>query len=128
MPRDTVDRRTFLKSAGAATVVATSLAGCSSGDGDSGEDTTEASENTGDGTGTDETTEQDDGGSDLSGTLVYSRGDHPTNYDPQQTTSGEVAKVTNQSSTRSSTSFPAAAGSSPTGSPTSGTSRRPRRR
>ncbi|SEW13660.1 ABC transporter substrate-binding protein [Halobacterium jilantaiense] len=96
MPRDTVDRRTFLKSAGAATVVATSLAGCSSGDGDSGEDTTEASENTGDGTETDETTEQDDGGSDLSGTLVYSRGDHPTNYDPQQTTSGEVAKVTNQ--------------------------------
>lgn len=30
------------------------------------------------------------------GTLVYSRGDHPSNYDPQQTTSGEVAKVTNQ--------------------------------
>ncbi len=30
------------------------------------------------------------------GTLVYARGDHPTNYDPQQTTSGEVAKVTNQ--------------------------------
>jgi len=30
------------------------------------------------------------------GTLVYARGDHPENYDPQQTTSGEVAKVTNQ--------------------------------
>jgi len=96
MSRDTVDRRTFLKSAGAATVVATSLAGCSSGDGDSGEDTTEASGDGGDGTETDETTEQDDDGNDLSGTLVYSRGDHPTNYDPQQTTSGEVAKVTNQ--------------------------------
>ena len=27
---------------------------------------------------------------------MYARGDHPENYDPQQTTSGEVAKVTNQ--------------------------------
>ncbi|WP_425603030.1 ABC transporter substrate-binding protein [Halosolutus gelatinilyticus] len=35
-------------------------------------------------------------GSDGGGTLVYARGDHPENYDPQQTTSGEVAKVTNQ--------------------------------
>ena len=30
------------------------------------------------------------------GTLVYARGDHPENYDPQQTTRGEVAKVANQ--------------------------------
>ncbi|WP_435362676.1 ABC transporter substrate-binding protein [Haloarchaeobius sp. DYHT-AS-18] len=70
MARDTVDRRSFLKAAGTATVAATTTAGClGSLSGDSG------------------------GGG---GTLVYSRGDHPTNYDPQQTTSGEVAKVTNQ--------------------------------
>jgi peptide/nickel transport system substrate-binding protein len=68
MARDTVDRRTFLKAAGAATVAATSMAGCSGNGG-------------GDGGG---------------GSLVYARGDHPENYDPQQTTSGEVAKVTNQ--------------------------------
>ena len=61
-----VSRRSFLKAAGAATVAATATAGCSGSNGDGG------------------------------GTLIYSRGDHPTNYDPQQTTSGEVAKVTNQ--------------------------------
>jgi len=38
----------------------------------------------------------DGGDGGMSGTLVYARGDHPENYDPQQTTSGEVAKVTNQ--------------------------------
>ena len=37
-----------------------------------------------------------DGGGGGGGTLVYARGDHPENYDPQQTTSGEVSKVTNQ--------------------------------
>ena len=37
-----------------------------------------------------------DGGGGSGGTLVYARGDHPENYDPQQTTSGEVSKVTNQ--------------------------------
>ncbi|MHB9287643.1 ABC transporter substrate-binding protein [Halobacteriales archaeon Cl-PHB] len=58
----------FPRAAGAATVAATSTAGCMGIFGGGG------------------------GG----GTLVYSRGDHPTNYDPQQTTSGEVAKVTNQ--------------------------------
>jgi peptide/nickel transport system substrate-binding protein len=68
MASDNVSRRSFLKAAGTATVAATSTAGCSGILG-------------GDGGG---------------GTLVYSRGDHPTNYDPQQTTSGEVAKVTNQ--------------------------------
>ena len=68
MASDMLKRRTFLKAAGAATVAATSTAGCSGliGGGGSG------------------------------GQLVYSRGDHPENYDPQQTTSGEVAKVTNQ--------------------------------
>jgi len=68
MVRDEMDRRTFVKAAGAATVAATSTAGCSGIIGGGG------------------------GG----GTLIYSRGDHPENYDPQQTTSGEVAKVTNQ--------------------------------
>lgn len=68
MPRDDVSRRDFLKIAGTATVAATSTAGCTSLTGGGGE----------------------------GGTLVYARGDHPTNYDPQQTTSGEVAKVTNQ--------------------------------
>lgn len=68
MASENVSRRSFLKAAGTATVAATSTAGCSSILGG------------------------DDGG----GTLVYSRGDHPVNYDPQQTTSGEVSKVTNQ--------------------------------
>ncbi|MBV0924488.1 twin-arginine translocation signal domain-containing protein [Halomicroarcula limicola] len=68
MSRDSTSRRQFLKAAGAVTVTATSTAGCASFG----------------------------GGGDGGGTLIYSRGDHPTNYDPQQTTSGEVAKVTNQ--------------------------------
>ncbi|WP_430503760.1 ABC transporter substrate-binding protein [Haloparvum sp. PAK95] len=65
-----LNRRSFLKSAGGAAAAATmtATAGCIGG-GDGG-----------------------DGG----GSLVYARGDHPQNYDPQQTTSGEVAKVTNQ--------------------------------
>ncbi|WP_201741087.1 ABC transporter substrate-binding protein [Salinigranum halophilum] len=96
MPRN-VDRRTFLKTAGSAGLAAT-LAGCSGG-GDGGEGGTG-----GDSTGTDSGSGGDGGsedtesgsGSSMSGTLVYARGDHPENYDPQQTTSGEVAKVTNQ--------------------------------
>ncbi|MFB6072528.1 MAG: ABC transporter substrate-binding protein [Halobacterium sp.] len=69
MASDNVSRRSFLKAAGTATVAATSTAGCTGIIG---------------------------GGGGGGGTLIYSRGDHPTNYDPQQTTSGEVAKVTNQ--------------------------------
>jgi peptide/nickel transport system substrate-binding protein len=90
---DTVDRRTFLTAAGGAAATAM-LAGCqqqetetdtgTSGDGEETEGET------------DEGDDSDEGGADVSGTLVYARGDHPTNYDPQQTTSGEVAKVTNQ--------------------------------
>jgi peptide/nickel transport system substrate-binding protein len=79
-PETTVDRRTFLKAAGGAAATA-SLAGCIGDGGDGGGD----GDDGGDG---------GDGGS--GGTLVYARGDHPENYDPQQTTSGEVAKVTNQ--------------------------------
>jgi peptide/nickel transport system substrate-binding protein len=96
-----VDRRTFLKTAGGAAAAAT-LAGCSGGDtsnggggssGDGGGGTETSGGDGGDGGGGDG---GDGGSSDMSGTLVYARGDHPENYDPQQTTSGEVAKVTNQ--------------------------------
>jgi peptide/nickel transport system substrate-binding protein len=97
-PDDNVDRRSFLKAAGGAAVAAT-LAGCQQTD----TTPTEATATEGGGgddedtpTDTDTETEPSDDGMDLSGTLVYARGDHPTNYDPQQTTSGEVAKVTNQ--------------------------------
>ncbi|PSQ04199.1 ABC transporter substrate-binding protein [Halobacteriales archaeon QS_6_71_20] len=69
MSQESIDRRSFLKATGGAAAGATvtaGSAGCLGGGGDGG------------------------------GELVYARGDHPTNYDPQQTTSGEVAKVTNQ--------------------------------
>lgn len=75
MPSSDIDRRNFLKAAGGAAATAT-VAGCIDSLGGGG--------NGGNG---------EDGGG---GTLVYARGDHPQNYDPQQTTSGEVAKVTNQ--------------------------------
>ena len=88
-----VDRRNFLKTAGATAATATTvaMAGCSSG----GDDTTTEDGNGEDGGGGGGGN-GGNGGSDMSGTLVYARGDHPENYDPQQTTSGEVAKVTNQ--------------------------------
>ena len=71
MSRETTSRRSFLQAAGTAAATATvaATAGC---------------------------TDAGTGGEGPSGTLVYSRGEHETNYDPQQTTSGEVAKVTNQ--------------------------------
>ena len=74
MSRDDTSRREFLKAVGgaAATGTVAATAGCTSNTGGGGSE------------------------SDVSGTLVYARGDHPQNYDPQQTTSGEVAKVTNQ--------------------------------
>ncbi|ERH13192.1 MAG: bacterial extracellular solute-binding protein [halophilic archaeon J07HB67] len=84
MSQDDTNRREFLKAVGgaAATGAVAATAGCA---GNTGETDAEGSEGTDAGEG-----------SDLSGTLVYARGDHPANYDPQQTTSGEVAKVTNQ--------------------------------
>ena len=85
MSPDDTSRRTFLKAAGGA-AAAVGLAGCAGGDGGGGGDGGEGN-GSGDGSG--------DGGGG-GGTLVYARGDHPENYDPQQTTSGEVAKVTNQ--------------------------------
>jgi len=66
-----VSRRSFLKAAGTATVAATatgSIAGCLGGG----------------------------GGGDGGSTLRYGRGSHSSTLDPQNTTSGEVAKVTNQ--------------------------------
>ncbi|WP_336035406.1 ABC transporter substrate-binding protein [Halobacterium yunchengense] len=65
-----VSRRSFLKAAGSATVAATatsSVAGCLGG-----------------------------GGGDGGGTLRYGRSAHSDTLDPHNTTSGEVAKVTNQ--------------------------------
>ncbi|WP_018256366.1 ABC transporter substrate-binding protein [Halomicrobium katesii] len=93
---DPLGRRDFLRAAGAGAVTVT-LAGCAGDDGDD-ETPTEGGDEQME---TDEaatTAEGDDGGDDTAGdqTLVYARGDHPENYDPQQTTSGEVAKVTNQ--------------------------------
>ena len=72
MSQDETSRRSFLTAVGgaAATGALAATAGCTGGT-----------------TG---------GGSEVSGTLVYARGDHPGNYDPQQTTNGEVAKVSNQ--------------------------------
>ncbi|WP_254542806.1 ABC transporter substrate-binding protein [Halomarina pelagica] len=78
---DKYGRRTFLKAAGA-TAAAATLAGCAGGNGGDGN-------GDGDGNG-------NGGGGGSGGTLIWARGDHPTNYDPQQTTSGEVVKVTNQ--------------------------------
>ena len=64
-------RRSFLKTVGGAAAVATttSLAGCSGSGG---------------------------GGGDGGGTLRYGRSAHSETLDPQNTTSGEVSKVTNQ--------------------------------
>jgi peptide/nickel transport system substrate-binding protein len=71
--QDQASRRSFLKAAGGAAAVAatSSLAGCS-GTGGSG------------------------GGGDGGGTLRYGRSAHSETLDPQNTTSGEVSKVTNQ--------------------------------
>ncbi|WP_435197363.1 ABC transporter substrate-binding protein [Natronomonas sp. EA1] len=89
-----VGRRRFLKTAGATVTAATALAGCSSSD-DSGGGGGGGNGGSGGGSGGGG---GDDGGDDggSGGSLIYARGDHPQNYDPQQTTSGEVAKVTNQ--------------------------------
>ena len=123
---DSIDRRRFLELTGAtaATVTVAGCGGGPGGDTDTPEDGGADGDGDGDGTGdgdgdgtetdtetetegdgdgmeTDTETETEgdgdgDGAGDVSGTLIYARGDHPENYDPQQTTSGEVAKVTNQ--------------------------------
>ena len=85
-------RRGFLKQAGGATVAAasvTSLAGCSGGDGGDGTDGSDGGDGTEGGDG-------GDGGDGSATSLRYGRGSHSDTLDPQNTTSGEVAKVTNQ--------------------------------
>ncbi|WP_338726950.1 ABC transporter substrate-binding protein [Haladaptatus sp. DJG-WS-42] len=79
-PEDNLKRRSFLKAAGGAAVAA-SMAGCIAGN----------DEGDGDGNG-----DGDGSGSGSGGTLLYSRGSHSGTLDPQNTTSGEDVKVTNQ--------------------------------
>ncbi|CQR50890.1 ABC transporter substrate-binding protein [Haloferax massiliensis] len=84
-----VPRRRFLTAAGTAAATA-ALAGCSGG----GEDTTtESGETTGEGE-TDQTEQTEDDGS--AQVLRYGRGSHSPTLDFQNSTSGEVAKVTEQ--------------------------------
>jgi len=92
MSPDTTEtsRREFLQRAGGATVATASvasLAGCggSGGDGGDGGDGGEGGDGSDGGDGGDGTT-----------SLRYGRGAHSSTLDPQNTTSGEVAKVTNQ--------------------------------
>ncbi|RDZ65626.1 ABC transporter substrate-binding protein [Haloferax sp. Atlit-12N] len=86
-----LSRRRFLTAAGTAAATA-GLAGCSGGGGE--ETTTDSGETTGDGE-TDQTqTETEDDGS--TSTLRYGRGSHSPTLDFQNSTSGEVAKVTEQ--------------------------------
>ncbi|EJN58398.1 ABC transporter substrate-binding protein [Halogranum rubrum] len=93
MPRDSsVNRRSFLKAAGGAAAAAT-LAGCAA---DPDETTSGSDGGTGDG-GSNATDGGDgsDGGSG-GNVLTYARGNDSGTLDPQNTTSGEDVKVTNQ--------------------------------
>ena len=79
-----------MQRAGGATVATASvasLAGCggNGGDGSDGEDGSDGSDGS----------DGEDGGDDTT-SLRYGRGAHSSTLDPQNTTSGEVAKVTNQ--------------------------------
>jgi peptide/nickel transport system substrate-binding protein len=94
------DRRSFLKAAGGA-AAATTVAGCLGGGGGGGG---------GNGSGGGNNSSGGGGGGGSGGTLTYGRGDHPTLYDPHQTTSGEVAKVLNQALNRLITFVPGSNG------------------
>ncbi|WP_148412930.1 ABC transporter substrate-binding protein [Haloferax sp. KTX1] len=85
-----VSRRRFLTAAGTAAATA-ALAGCSGGGGE--DTTTESGETTGEGE-TDQTEQTEDDGS--AQVLRYGRGSHSPTLDFQNSTSGEVAKVTEQ--------------------------------
>ncbi|RDZ41371.1 ABC transporter substrate-binding protein [Haloferax sp. Atlit-47N] len=85
-----VSRRRFLTAAGTAAATA-ALAGCSGGGGE--ETTTESGEGTTEGE-TDQTEQTEDDGSNS--VLRYGRGSHSPTLDFQNSTSGEVAKVTEQ--------------------------------
>jgi peptide/nickel transport system substrate-binding protein len=90
---DNLKRRSFLKAAGGATAAAT-LAGCTGGDGSEQETTTTDDTTRTDDGGDETTTESNDGGE--GSLLTYGRGSGSTTLDPQATTTGEDAKVTNQ--------------------------------
>ncbi|WP_424008016.1 ABC transporter substrate-binding protein [Haloferax denitrificans] len=85
-----VSRRRFLTAAGTAAATA-ALAGCSGGGGE--DTTTESGETTGEGE-TEQTEQTEDDGS--ASVLRYGRGSHSPTLDFQNSTSGEVAKVTEQ--------------------------------
>ncbi|SFK58475.1 peptide/nickel transport system substrate-binding protein [Halogranum rubrum] len=93
MPRDSsVNRRSFLKAAGGAAAAAT-LAGCAADP----DETTSGSDG-GAGDGGSNATDGGDGSDGGSGgdVLTYARGNDSGTLDPQNTTSGEDVKVTNQ--------------------------------
>ena len=83
------DRRSFLKAAGGAAAAAT-VAGCLGGGGGGGNGGGGGGNGNGSGGG------GGGNGGGSGGTLVYARGSHSATLDPQNTTSGEDAKVTNQ--------------------------------
>src|SRR5699024_2507441 len=95
MPSDNeTDRRSFLTVAGGAAAT-TVLAGCLSGGG-SGNGTNGSGGGANGSGGSNGSSGGGGGGGQSGGTLTYARGEHPNNYDPHQSTSGEVAKVTDQ--------------------------------
>ena len=98
MSRDTgKDRRSFLKIAGSATA-AMAVAGCtggsdSGGNGSGGNGSGGGNNGSG---GGNNSNGGNGGGGGGSNTLAYARGSHSATLDPQNSTSGEVAKVTEQ--------------------------------
>ncbi|SEO94514.1 peptide/nickel transport system substrate-binding protein [Halogranum amylolyticum] len=91
MPRDSaVNRRSFLKAAGGAAAAAT-LAGCAADP-----DETSPSDGGDGGSGGGNASDGGDGGSGGGNVLTYARGNDSGTLDPQNTTSGEDVKVTNQ--------------------------------
>lgn len=95
MPFDSdTNRRSFLAAAGGAAAAA--MAGCldSGGSGGNGSGGNGSGGNGSGGNGSGGN--GGGGGGQSGGTLTYARGDYPSNYDPHQSTSGEVAKITDQ--------------------------------
>ncbi|MFW6018685.1 MAG: ABC transporter substrate-binding protein [Halapricum sp.] len=93
-PRDTnVSRRRFLGAAGGAAVTV-GLAGCSGDGGSDGDDGSDGSNGSDGDDGSDGSDGSD--GEDDADLLRYGRGSHSSTLDFQNSTSGEVAKVTEQ--------------------------------
>jgi peptide/nickel transport system substrate-binding protein len=108
MPSDSsTNRRSFLKAAGGA-AAATAIAGClggqtggdngsgGGGNGSGGGGNGSGGGGNGSGSGGGGGGNQSGGGGASGGTLAYARGSHSPTLDPQNSTSGEVAKVTEQ--------------------------------